>query len=246
MRCVASVSDGSAFTVTRLKSTTTDGQRVVDTTVSVPVPTASSFVWPGAALTSTSVEITAQLATKLDTATDAFTVESRIGQRQYWMSKSFPDIGFGAIPPPPAYVFLRPVRVPYAGFGPTQGSEGALGFTSLFYPGTPSFGAPRSGPNAGVAFVRNVPWAGNPNEAPAPGIYLGMALNPTDAFYKAQTGGVSGADTLCTQQQMASIAATVLATSTGSTTWLVRSWSRLRFWTAWKRLSFSPASRRMR
>lgn len=206
MQCVASVSDGSAFTITRLKSATTDGQRIVDTTVSYQIPAGTGYAWRGAALTSSSVEVVAQLGTKIDTASDAFTVESRIGRRQDWMSKSFPDIGFSATPPLADYVLYRPLSQPYPGFGPTRADRGALGRTLFFYPSAPAFGRPRGGPNAGITFVRYLPWNSEDTTGVAPGIYLARSLSPIDAFYQLQNGTGAANDPYCTPQEMADIA----------------------------------------
>ena len=204
--CTAMTGDGSAFTPKRLRSTATNGTVIVDSTLTSSPTT--QLTWPGLAIVSTNVELTATVGGKDTVVTGSFSVISRIGQLAGWMDEDFPDTGFAATPPATTWSKATPpFTTKYPGFVFSGDSiiapEGALGQTIFMYPTPPAFGAPKTGPNAGVIFFISIPWQADGRYGGLPvGIYLEQSVNSTDPFYQKQKGPAPK----CTQTDMATIA----------------------------------------
>jgi hypothetical protein len=204
--CTAVTGDGSAFTPKRLRSTAADGTVIVDSTLASSSTT--QLTWPGVAIVSTNVELTATVGTKDTVVTSSFSVIPRIGQLAGWMDEDFPDTGFPATPPATTWSKATPpFTTKYPGFDFSAdrviAPEGALGQTVFMYPATPGYGKPKTGPNTGVIFFLSVPWQADTRYSGIPvGIYLEQSVNSADPFYQKQ----KGPPPKCTQTDMASIA----------------------------------------
>jgi hypothetical protein len=208
--CTMKMSDNSPFTPTYLKSTRTDGTVIVEADITPGQMT--SFPWRGPALVSTQIEVHAQAGGKLDTATTAFTVGARVGQRKGWMDPSFSDSGFPVTRPGPHWATGAPLAVPYPGFRtPGNGygaGQGWLGDTRWEYPNA-NFDEVGEGPNALMAYVVNPLWT--TKDGHKPGIHIAQSLNPTDPFYHRQTGPFPY---FCTTAHMDTIRTTVVGHET--------------------------------
>lgn len=182
--CAVSMTDGSAFTLTRLRSSI-GGQSVTDISGSVAVP--SVFHWKGFVAAGTDLIVDGMSGSQAVSATTSFTVTSRIGVEPTWTAPTQ-----SASPPDPIPASGMPLlKDDYPGLRPTANGgataiRGALGSTYHLYPEW-SAGVIPSGPNAGVALTLGLAWQAN--GAPAPGMYISAALFPGDGFYAKQTGG---------------------------------------------------------
>lgn len=211
--CTATMSDGSQFTGKHLKSTDSTGRVIFDQDVAAP--TGATFGWPGPAVVSSRIEITATVNGKDTVATASFSVQSRIGQLAGWMNEDVWDAGWSVTPPSRTYVTSgvapltsnNPLTAYYPGFvTPGNGysaGHGALGVNVFVYSGSPIADQAPSGPNTGMIYVTSVPWfADTRYNGAAVGIYLMSSIKSNDPFYKRQ----KGPPPFCTQTDMATIA----------------------------------------
>ena len=188
--CTASMSDGSEFTLTGLKSTA-DGATIFDG--SVPEITNATAEWDGPAGVSTVVEFRGRVGAAAVVGSGSFTVLSRLGTPG-WVEPDAPD--FPASPPAPTFVNGAPLSAPYPGIVQNSSSQGgylvakgALGVTYFPYPTEVRLGKIAKGPNQGVILLTAVRWTVDPaSGGTIPAIYVSDALRPTDPFFLRQTG----------------------------------------------------------
>src|SRR5262249_26513914 len=150
VHCVASMSDSSAFTLTRLRSQVS-GHMIVDSSLSNPI--LKMYDWRGPAATGAAVTIDGLANGQLVSATDSFLVATRVGAMTAWALPSQT-----ATPPSPYTATGKPIlKADYPGFKSVSSDsavapEGSVGFTYHLYPNWKA-GTIVRGPNAGLAFV---------------------------------------------------------------------------------------------
>lgn len=202
VHCVASMSDSSAFVLTRLRSVVAN-TTVADITGTRPVPIA--FDWKGRAAAATTVTVDGLVNGQPMTATGTFSITSRIGALAEWKPPAQPEA-----PPPPTPASGKPIlATDYPGLRQVTvdsvvADTGGLGYTYHLFPEWQGY-IIRNGPNTGIAYTLNLTWK---VLGPAPaGIYISAALFPEDPFYKKQIGGGG----FCTSSDMEILRAGVYA-----------------------------------
>lgn len=205
--CSAKMSDGSTFTITHLKSSSS-GSTIIDGDVSSPAP-AVTFEWRGRAAVATDVEMSGTSAGKDIRGTSSFVITSRIGVDPQWIEPEFPN--FPETPPATSFVTGRPLTAPYPGIRVIPdgyaADQGALGFTFFEYPTKAKAALIGSGPNQGVRYISTSPWEVDPRSgAPAAGVYVEQSLLASDPFYQRQVGP----SPFCTQADMGQLSSLIL------------------------------------
>lgn len=203
VHCVTSMSDSSAFTLTRLHSVV-GNTTVADLTGTRPVPL--TFDWKGRAAATTTVTINGLVNGQPMTATGTFSITSRIGVLAEWEPPKQPET-----PPSPTPASGKPILDDhYPGLrqitpDSVTALKGGLGHTYHLYPNWSGVVIP-SGPNTGLAYVGSLAWKPNGPVSFA-GIYISIALFPADPFYQKQIGG----GTFCGTSDMDALRAGVYA-----------------------------------
>ncbi|MEP6729783.1 MAG: hypothetical protein ABJE10_04050 [bacterium] len=183
VHCHVRLSDGSEFTLKRLRSTDAKlgdliAQEIFDLTT-------SDYDWHGQAGTATNVEAVALVDGTETTANGSFTITPRI-----FLDAIQPNS------PPPIFAHGQPFLLDdYPGMvkTPTGATllEGGLGRTLHMYPDY-DYLKISSGPNKNIVGVKNFRWVdprppGSPTQVAA-GMYLTAALFAGDPFYQKQDG----------------------------------------------------------
>lgn len=183
VHCVASMTDSSAFVLTRLRSSF--GSIVlIDSTVAASA-SVLSYDWTGLAATSTHVEISGSNGAPLFATTD-FSVVAR---------SNFVDAVQPTPPPQLQGNGLPVMKAPYPGMHETSNGwatdNGGLGRTWHLFPDYDLLPI-RSGPNQHLIFAVNFRWQDSRPDSTMPaipsGTYLSAALFPSDPFFRFQDG----------------------------------------------------------